>query len=154
MKGTLDTRELMSGKDGCLFVEVGSVQVALAEIENFAINININTVEKQPVGDISVKRVPVSASYDLTFSEMVIRDDVIMEPLLAALGEGKIPVFNFQSKLEKPDGQEQRVALNNVVPNGTISLQNVTPGEVVTREYNFAINNPPSFITSLGSTYL
>lgn len=150
----LDTRELMSGKDGSIFVEVGSVNVEMAEVESFAVNININTVEKHPVGDPTIKRVPVSVTYDLTISAMMIRDDLMMAPLLEELAKGHIPTYNFQTKVTKPDGQEQRVAMNNVVPNGAFTLVNVTPGEVLGREYSFAINEPPKFITSLAATYL
>ena len=153
-KNILDTRELMSGKDGCLFVEFNGTNIALAEIESFSVNMNVNTVEKQPVGSILVNRVPTGVTFDLTFSEMVIRDDVIIEPLLSAINEGKIPTYNFQGLTTKPDGQEQRIALNNAVPNGTFGLQNLTPGEVVTREQSFALNTIPSFIQSLASTYL
>ena len=150
----LDTRELMSGKDGSIFVECGSVNVEMAEVENFAVNMNINSVEKQPVGDPTTKSVPVSVSYTLAISAMMIRDDLMMAPLLEELAKGHFPTYNFQTKVSKPDGQEQRIALNNVVPNGAFTLVNVTPGEVLTREYNFAVNQPPKFITSLAATYL
>ncbi len=153
-KGTLNTTELMSGKDGRLFVEAGDVNVFLAEIESFSTVMNVNTVEKQPVGDILVHRVPTGVSFDLTFTEMVIRDDLILEPLLEAISNGKIPTYNFQGVMEKPDGQEQRIAYNNCVPNGTFGLQNLTPGEVVSREQSFAINEIPKLIKALASTYL
>ena len=154
MNNTINTTELMTGKDGLLFVEFNGKNVALAEIENFADNMNVNTTEKQPVGSILVHRIPTGVTFDLTYTEMVIRDDVIMEPLLAAIRQGKIPVYNFQGKLEKPDGQEQRMAFNNAVPNGEFGLQNVTPGEVVSRPHTFALNSIPELIASLASTYL
>ena len=85
---------------------------------------------------------------------MVVRDDLIMEPLLAAIQAGQIPVYNFQGVAYKPDGQEQRIAFNNAVPNGTFGLQTLTPGEVIEREQSFALNSIPQFISSLASTYL
>ena len=145
MNNTINTTELMTGKDGCLFVEFNGKNVALAEIENFAVNMNVNTTEKQPVGSILVHRIPTGVAFDLTFTEMVIRDDVIMAPLLEAIRQGK---------LEKPDGQEQRMAFNNAVPNGEFGLQNVTPGEVISRPHSFALNSIPELIASLASTYL
>ena len=150
---TLNTRELMTGKDGRLFVEFNGTNIFLAEINTYAVNMNVNTTEKQPVGSIVVHRIPTGVTFDLTFTEMVVRDDVIMEPMLAAIQEGWIPVFNFQGVTEKPDGQEQRLALNDAVPNGTFGLQNLTPGEVVEREHSFALNSVPKFIQSLASTY-
>lgn len=154
MGQTLNTAELMTGVDGRLFVEFEGKNVFLAEINTYSVNMNYNTTEKQPVGDPVVKRVATGATFDLTFTEMVVRDDVIIEPLLASLKKGRFPVYNFQCVAIKPDGQEQRLALNNCVPNGTFGLQNVTPGEVVEREMSFAINDVPEFISSIASTYL
>ena len=151
---TLNTTELMTGKDGRLFVEFDGVNHFLAEINTYAVNMNVNTAEKQPVGSILVHRVPTGVTFDLTYTEMVIRDDLIMEPLLKAIQEGKIPVYNFQGVAYKPDGQEQRLAFNNAVPNGTFGLQTLTPGEVIEREQSFALNSIPQFISSLASTYL
>lgn len=151
---TLNTTELMTGKDGRLFVEFNGQNYFLAEINTFSVNMNVNTVEKQPVGSILVNRIPTGVTFDLTYTEMVVRDDLIMEPLLAAIHNGTIPVYNFQGVAYKPDGQEQRLALNNAVPNGTFGLQNLTPGEVIEREQSFALNSIPSFISSLASTYL
>lgn len=151
---TLNTQELMTGKDGRLFVEFNGVNVFLAEINTYSVNMNVNTTEKQPVGSILVHRIPTGVTFDLTFTEMVIRDDLIMEPLLAAIQEGQLPVYNFQGVAYKPDGQEQRLAFNNAVPNGTFGLQTLTPGEVIEREQSFALNAIPQFIKSLASTYL
>ena len=151
---TLNTTELMTGKDGRLFVECGDVNVFLAEINTYSVNMNVNTAEKQPVGSILVHRIPTGVTFDLTYTEMVVRDDLIMEPLLEAIHNGKIPVYNFQGVAEKPDGQEQRIAFNNAVPNGTFGLQTLTPGEVIEREQSFALNSIPSFISALASTYL
>lgn len=151
---TLNTTELMTGKDGRLFVEFKGKNYFLAEINTYAVNMNVNTTEKQPVGSILVHRIPTGVTFDLTYTEMVVRDDLIMEPLLAAIQEGEIPVYNFQGVAYKPDGQEQRLAFNNAVPNGTFGIQSLTPGEVIEREQSFALNSIPSFISSLASTYL
>lgn len=151
---TLNTTELMTGKDGRLFVEFNGKNVFLAEINTYAVNMNVNSTEKQPVGSILVHSIPTGVTFSLTYTEMVVRDDLIIEPLLAAIKQGKIPVYNFQGVAEKPDGQEQRLAFNNAVPNGTFGLQSLTPGEVIEREHSFALNSIPEFISSLASTYL
>lgn len=151
---TLNTTELMTGKDGRLFVEFDGKNVFLAEINTYSVNMNVNTTETQPVGDILVHRVPTGVSFDLTFTEMVVRDDLIMEPLLAAIQSGQIPTYNFQGVAYKPDGQEQRLAFNDAVPNGSFGLQSLTPGEIISREQTFALNSIPEFIQSIASTYL
>jgi len=146
---TLNTTELMTGKDGRLFVDFednGLGEVFLAEINTYSVNMNVNTTEKQPVGSIVVHRIPTGVTYDLTFTEMVVRDDVIMAPLLAKIKEGKIPHFNFRGVAYKPDGTAQQYGFNNCVPNGTFGIQNLTPGEVIEREQSFAINSIPEIL--------
>lgn len=154
MNNTLNSAELMTGKDGRLFVEAGGVNVFLAEINTYAVTMNVNTAEKQPVGSILVHRIPTGVTFDLTFTEMVIRDDLIMEPLLEAIHNGQLPVYNFQGVAYKPDGQEQRIAFNGAVPNGNFGIQSLTPGEVIEREQSFALNALPDFIKAIASTYL
>lgn len=151
---TLNTTELMSGKDGGLFVTVGDVQTYLAELSSFSVSMTVNSVERQPVGSILSSSVPTSVSFALTCTQMLIRDDVIMAPILEAVKNGQVPVFHAQTFAQKPDGQEQRIALNNIVPNGNFSLLNVTPGEIIEQEMNFAINSIPEYLSKLASTYL
>ncbi len=151
---TLDTRELMTGKDGKLLVQAGKEMAFLAEINTFAVTMSVNTVEKQPVGSILVHRIPTGVTFDLTFTEMVVRDDLIMVPLLDAIQKGNLPDYNFQGVAIKPDGTEQRITFENAVPNGSFGLQSLTPGEVIEREQSFALNKIPQFINSLASTYL
>ena len=151
---TLNTTELMTGKDGRLFVEFNGTNVFLAEINTYSVVMNVNTAEKQPVGSILVHRIPTGVTFDLTYTEMVVRDDLIMEPLLKSIQSGQLPVYNFQGVAYKPDGQEQRIAFNNAVPNGSFGLQNLTPGEVIEREQSFALNSIPSFISAIASKYL
>lgn len=151
---TLDTRELMTGKDGRLFVEVDGVNVFLAEINTYSVTMNVNVAEKQPVGSIVVHRVPTGVTFDLTFTEMVIRDDLILQPLLDTIQQGNLPSYNFQGVAIKPDGQEQRLRFDGAVPNGSFGLQSLTPGEVIEREQSFALNKIPQFISTLAATYL
>ena len=151
---TLNTAELMTGKDGYLMVEINGVNVPLLEVETYSVVMNFNVSEKQFVGNPVVTRIPSGVSFDLTFTEAVVRDDTFIEPILEALKNGKFPTYSFQGVCEKPDGQEQRIAYNSVVPNGSISLQNLTPGEVISREQAWAINEVPKMLKSLASTYL
>ena len=151
---TLNTAELMTGKDGLLLVEYQGKNIPLLEVESYSVNMNWNTVDKQYVGNPLVNRVPTGVSIDLTFTESVVRDDVFIAPILENLKNGIFPRFNFQGMVKKPDGQEQRMTLNHAVPNGTMGLMNLTPGEVVSREMSWALNEIPQFISSLVSTYL
>jgi len=151
---TLNTAEVMTGKDGKLFVEVGGVNVFLAEVNEYKVTMNVNTAEIQPVGSIVQHRIPTGVTFDLSYTEMVVRDDLIMEPLLDEIHAGRLPVYNFQGVAVKPDGQEQRIAFNNAVPNGAFGLMSLTPGEVIQREHTFSLNSIPEFISTIASTYL
>lgn len=151
---TLNTAELMKGTDGCLFVEYNGTNVPLLEVENYSINMNFAAAQKQYVGNPVVQSIPTGVSFTLSITESVVRDEPIIDVILEAIRNGKFPVLNFQSKLTKPDGQEQRYALNNAVPSGEFGLQNVTPGEICSRPMNFALNEIPDTISSIKSTYL
>ena len=152
---TLDTTELMTGKDGKLFVEVNGVNTFLAEINEFKVAMNVNTAEYQGVGSILVGTVPTGVTFDLTYTEAVIRDDVIMALLLNAIQNGYLPVYNFQGVNTKPDGSsEGRIAFNNAVPNGTIDLMNLTPGDVIKRANSFRLNSIPKMISEMAAKHL
>lgn len=153
-KKTIDTRELITGTDGCLFFEHEGVMVPMLELANYSVTMNINAVQRNFVGDPTTKSVPVTVSFALSITESHVRDDLIMVPLLDSIRKGKWPVFHFQSKLEKPDGQEERLSLDHVVPSGEFGIQNVTPGEICDRPMNFAINAVPKYISSIAATYM
>ena len=153
LKQVLNTSELMTGKDGCLYVEHEGVNIPLVEVGSYSVNMEWQSVDKQPVGHIDVQSVPTGVRFTLTCTEMVVRDDIWAEEMLATIQKGKFPVYNFQCRVEKPDGQEQRLMLNNAVPSGNFGLQNVTPGEVVEREMNFRLNDIPAYISTIASTF-
>lgn len=145
----LDTRKLMTGKDGRLFVEIDGKQTFLAEVDQFTVNMNVTNVDAQPVGSILVYAVNSGVSFSLTLSEMVVRDDLIMEPLIEAIRAGKMPTYNFQGGAERWDGQEQRMTFRNCTPDGEFNLLNLTPGEIIKRAQNYRINSVPEWIKKL-----
>lgn len=145
----LDTRKLMTGKDGKVFVEFDGNQVFLAEIDQFTVNMNVTNVDAQPVGSILVYAVNSGVAFSLTFSEMVVRDDLIVGPLIEAIRAGKMPSFNFQGGAERWDGQEQRMTFRNCTPDGEFNLLNLTPGEIIKRNQSFRINSVPEWLKKL-----
>lgn len=147
----LDVRQLMTGKDGILFIDIGEGNVPLAEIESFAVNMNVTNTDVQPVGSILVYAVNTGVSYSLTFTEMVVRDDVTLAPLIAAVQKGRLPHWTFQGMAQAPDEEEQRVVYRNCVPDGTITLQSLVPGEVYKREQSYRINSVPRMLKELAT---
>lgn len=145
----LDTRKLMTGKDGRLFVEIDGQQTFLAEVDQFTVNMSVTNVDAQPVGSILVYAVNSGVSFNLTLSEMVVRDDLIMEPLIESIRAGKMPTYNFQGGAERWDGQEQRMTFRNCTPDGEFNLLNLTPGEIIKRNQSYRINSVPEWIKKL-----
>ena len=148
-QSVLDTRKLMTGKDGRLFIEVDGNQIFLAEVDQFTVNMSATNVDAQPVGSILVYAVNSGVTFSLSMSEMVVRDDVIMEPLIEAVRKGKMPTWNFQGGAERWDGQEQRMTFRNCTPDGEFTLLNLTPGEIIKRNMSFRINSIPEWLKKL-----
>lgn len=148
-RAVLDTRQLMTGKDGRVFLEVDGEQVFLAEVDSFALNMNITNIDVQPIGSILIFGVNSGVSFSVSLSEMVVRDDLIMEPILNKISEGKMPTFNFQGGAERWDGQEQRVMVRNCTPDGEFNLLNLVPGEVIKRAQSYRVNSIPQWLKTL-----
>lgn len=151
----LNTSELMTGKDGRLYVQLDGVNYLLAEINEYKVVMNINSTQYQPVGSILEGTVPLGVTFDLTYTEAVVRDDLVTGPLIKAIGEGYLPTYNFQGSVTKPDGvTTQTIAYNNAIPNGTFDLQSVVPGDIIKRAQSFRLNTIPSYVTGLVSNEL
>ena len=145
----LDTRKLMTGKDGRIFLEFDGVQYFYAEVDTFNVVMNVTNVDVQPVGSILQFAVNTGVNYAVTMSEMVVRDDLIAQPIQEKIAEGKMPTFTFQAGADRWDGQEQRVVLRNCTPDGTIGILNLVPGEVIKREMSFRVNDIPEWLKTL-----
>ena len=141
---TLDVGSLMTGKDGQLFVTgADRNQIFLAEVDSFKAQISFANADFQPVGYYLGYAVPVSYTVTLTFSEAVIRDDVVLKPLYDALGQGIAPTFEFCGRFRTADGRYNRQVFRECIPDGSIDLMNLTPGEIVKREWSFRVNSAP-----------
>lgn len=147
----LDVRQLMTGKDGVLFIDIGEGNVTLAEIESYKVNMNVTNTDVQPVGSLLVYGVNTGVSFSLSFTEMVVRDDVTLGPLIAAVQKGRLPHWTFQGMAQAPDGAEQRVVYRNCIPDGSVDLQSLNPGEVYKREQSYRINSVPKMLKELAT---
>jgi len=143
----LDTRKLITGKDGQLFVTTrAGVNIFLAEVDTFQSQLSPANVDYQPVGSALVYSVNTGYSLTLTFTEAVVRDDVMLEELISDIQEGFFPGFDFQGRMRRRDGQGQRIVYRNCVPDGTIDLQNLSPGDIVKRNWSFRCNATPEML--------
>lgn len=144
----LDTRKLITGKDGQLFVEHPETgdMIFLAEVNTFNVSMNVNNTDYQPVGSPLVFGVQTGVTFSLTFTEALIREDVTMKPILDMIQQGITPNYTFQGALKRQyDGTETRQILRNCIPDGSFNLMNVTPGDVLQRESSWRINSFPEY---------
>lgn len=147
-QATLDSRKLLTGKDGQLFVEDPNTgdMIFLAEVNTFTVAMNVTNADYQPCGTSLSYGVPATHTFSLTYTEAVIRDDLTMQPILDMIKNGENPNFTFQGAVKRAmDGQETRVILRNTIPDGTFNLLNIVPGEVLQRETTWRVNSFPEY---------
>ena len=115
-------------------------------MDTFQSQLSPANVDYQPVGSPLVFSVNTGYSITLTLTEVVVRDDVMLMELINDLRDGYFPGYNFVGKLRRRDGQAQRIVYNWCIPDGTIDLQNLTPGEIIKRSWSFRVNATPEML--------
>ena len=143
----LDVRKLITGKDGRLFVTTKKgTNLFLAEVDTFQAQLSPANTDYQPVGSALVYAVNTGYSVTLTLTEAVVRDDVMLTELITDLQNGYFPAFDFQGKMRRRDGQSERIVYRNCVPDGTVDLQTLNPGEIIKRNWSFRVNSTPEML--------
>jgi hypothetical protein len=146
-RGVIDYRQALTGKDGRLYIaDRQGRNIFMGEVDNFSVKMNIATTDLQLVGDMLKRQIPTGISLTLTFSEVAIRDDLIIMPILADISEGFFPYYSFQGMLRGHNGQYSRLPLEGCMPTGDIDLMTISPGEIVRRNWSFSINEMPRLI--------
>ena len=149
-----DTRKRMTGKDGQLYVTTSTgLQLFLSEVDSFTAQLNVSSTTVQPVGSAQIFAVETGYTITLSFSEMVVRDDVLLKPLFDDLKKGIFPRFDFQGKMRRAiDGIEERVNFTDCVLNGNVDLMSLTPGDIVRRSWSFHVNGAPDLQNFIPTT--
>lgn len=147
-RGPQDARNVLTGKDGALFNDAGTM---LATVESFTAQVNVTNATYQPLGDMQAHEAAQSYTVSLTFSQIVIEDDAFIQEFVAALAEGTLPSWNFQGLVKGRNGSEQRMNYRSCIPTGTIDLQNLAVGDMIKRAWNFTCNEPPALQSLLSA---
>jgi hypothetical protein len=143
----VDVRQLLTGKDGQVFISSrNGVNIFLAEVDDFQARLNFKNVDYQPVGSYLEYGVPTGYSINVTMTEAVIRDDVMLEEVIDDIQNGWTPTFSIVGKLRRRDGQAQRIVYRWCLPDGELDLQNLKPGEIIKRSWSFRCNASPEMI--------
>lgn len=146
MPQVLDPRKVLSGYQGELYSEDGKF---LAQVNTFRVQINQRNTDYQPAGSPLEVAIPQAYQVTLTLTETVVDDAILLQRLLTALRAGQRVAFGFQGVLRGADGRTGRYVFRSCVPDGNIDIVNVSPGDIITREWNFRVNEPPEIVELL-----
>lgn len=145
-----DVRKIMSGKDGALYDENGTL---LVSVENFQSQVAVNNATYQPLGDAQEHAAMTSYRVTLTFSEIIVEDSAFFQQLMKGLAEHRMPVWTFRGMVRSPyDGSEEQTIYRDCVPDGNIDIQNMQVGELYKRAWSFVCNKPPELQSLLKNT--
>ena len=137
----VDARTVMRGKDAALSDEDGNM---LVSVESFQSQVNITNQTYQPLGSAQERSTMTSYKVTLTMSEIVVVNSAFFQLLMEGLKTSAMPVLNFRGMVRSPyDNSEEQVVYRDCVPDGTIDIQNMQPGELYKRSWSWIVNQPP-----------
>ena len=148
-QSVLDTTKVVTGKDGQIFLTLSDgTQIFLANVDTAQLQLNVKTIDYQPVGSAVEFAIVTGWSFSLSLTEVVVRDDVMLTQLYEDMADGHMPTWDFQTKITRStDGEEERQVCRNCVPSGAIDLFNLSPGEIIKRPWNFRVNSNPELLS-------
>lgn len=137
----VDVRKVMSGKDGAMYAEDGTM---LVSAENFQSAVTINNATYQPLGDAQEHGAMTGYRVTLNFNEIIVEDSRFFVELMECLRQHRQPCWTFRGMMRSPyNGSEEQVVYRDCVPDGNIDIQNMQVGELYRRPWNFIVNKPP-----------
>ena len=114
----VDVRKVMSGKDGGLYDENGTL---LVSTESFQSSVAVNNQTYQPLGDAQEHGTMSSYKVTLQFSEIIVETSEFFKQLMEGLRTHRMPVWNFRGMVRSPyDGSEEQTVYRDCVPDGNI----------------------------------
>ena len=136
-----DARNVLTGKDGAFFDDEGNM---LATTESYSVQVSNNNGNYQPLGTMQEMDIPQTYKVTLTFAMVVIESDKFIQQYMEALAQDTLPEFNFQGMIRGRNGSEERMNFRSCVPSGAVDLQNLAVGDIIRRNWNFTVNQPPA----------
>ena len=139
-RGPADTRRVLTGKDGLLFNEDGTL---LATVETYQTQVNVTNATYQPLGDAQEHHALTSYAVTLNFTQCVVEDDAFIQEMFNMMSDGQPRMWTFQGVVKGRNSSEQRMIYRDCVPDGNIDLQNITVGDLIKRQWSLFVNRPP-----------
>lgn len=141
-----DARHVRTGKDGGLYSGDGTL---IATIESFQSQVAFNNAKYQVLGDGQEHEGMNTFGITLTASQVVVEDDQFIVDLFDFMEEQILPEWNFQGVLQGRNGSEERVVYREVIPSGSVDIQNIGVGDVIKRSWSFFVNQVPKLQSRL-----
>ncbi len=141
-RGADDVRRVFSGKDGMIFSETGKM---LATVDTYQIQLNVTNATYQPLGDAQSHEHLTGYSVNINITECIIKDTDFIKDVFKMLqsGQPSDAEWTFQGVIKGRNGTEERMIFRDCVPSGNIDLQNISPGDIIKRQWSLFVNRPP-----------
>lgn len=152
-RGADDVRRVFTGKDGLIYSESG---ILLATVDTYQTQINFTNATYQPLGDPQSHEHFASYSVTLNITECIIEDTLFIQDIFRMLKSGQPydAEWTFQGVIKGRNGSEERIIYRDCVPSGNLDLQNISPGDIIKRQWSLFVNRPPelqSLLSYVGS---
>lgn len=136
-----DARYVFSGKDTCIFDEDG---ILLSTVESFQAQVSFTNAQYQALG--SPIRQEFITGYDvtITMSQFIIEDDRFLTDIVDFFTVGRhAPIWSVQSVIYGYNKSQSRLIFRDCVPTGQIDLHTINVNDIIKRNLNFHVNQPP-----------
>ena len=145
MATMVDPRNVVRGNDGQVYITLANgAQIFLAECESFKASLSFTNMDFQTMGSQQVQALNMSFTVSVELTEIVIRDDVMLRPIFDYLKTGNIPYFDICGKANRrSDNKHNRQVYRNCIPDGSLDLLSLQPGEIIKRAWQFRCNATP-----------
>lgn len=148
-----DPRNVVAGDSGRLFCDYTDQagnphkNIFMAHVTGWHAQAHYATEQKQFGGSRLQVKIPVGESYSLTLTETLVTDheNDIFGGLMTSIRAGVSPIFNFRGEIYQPGTQTivEVLTFTYCIPDGTVDLMKVTPGQIIDRDWTFAVNEWP-----------
>ena len=136
-----DARYAFSGKDASIFDADGNL---LSTVETWQAQVNFTNASYQPLGSPIQQEFMASYAVTIAVTQFVIEDDDFIKQAIDFFKEGRhAPMWTLSSVIHGYDGSESRIVFRDCVPTGQWDLHNLTVGDIIKRQLNFHVNQPP-----------
>jgi hypothetical protein len=141
MPKLIDPRKIIPGHNGMIFDKDG---MFLAQIPTFQAQVNFNNTDYQPAGSPLTMAIPTSVSITITCTETVVNDVPMFKKMMDGMRKGQYIPFTFQGNILSRDKTNmESITYRECVPDGAIDMQNIQPGEIISRAWSFRVNELP-----------